>query len=54
MNLQGNACGTTVDGKQYTISHKHDKLYKMSSTILDETCCMEKANNQDPLELRHQ
>ena len=54
VKFKGKACWVDNDGKQYTIDHKHSKLYKLYATILDETCCIGKTNNQKPLELLHQ
>ena len=54
VKFKGKACRVNNDGKQYTIDHKHSKLCKLYTTILDETCCIGKTNNQKPLELLHQ
>ena len=35
VEFQGQACGITIDGKKYTIGHKHGKLYKLDTTVPD-------------------
>ena len=52
VEFQGQACVITIDGKKYTISHKHGKLYKLDTAVPDETCCISKTNDQP--ELWHQ
>ena len=54
VELKNKTCGITIDGKQYTIGHKHGKLYKLNASVPDETCCIGKTNNQEPLKLWHQ
>ena len=54
VEFKGEACGITIDGKKYTIGHKHGKLYKLDTFIPDETCCIGKTINQEQLELWHQ
>ena len=54
VEFKGKSCGITVNGKQYTIGHRHGKLYKLNTVTPEETCCIGKASKDESTELWHQ
>ena len=55
VEFKGHSCGIKINGKAYTIGHKHGKLYKLNTVPADEACCLGKVTNQQqPLDLWHQ
>ena len=52
--FKGKSCGITIDGKQYTLSHKHSNFYKPNTTVPDKTCCIGQTSTQEPLKVWYQ
>ena len=54
VEFKGRSCDIKLDGKAYTIGHKHGKLYKLNTVHEDEVYCIGKVTGQQSLDLWYQ